>query len=93
MPDQKGKTSQKIGNISQAVSMVLHHVAPHKARMMARTSDEKTLLAERHNLIRGKMIAVQSTLNKIRKAAEIDDIEAVKRLLCEDLEFVETKDL
>jgi len=76
------------GTLEACLSKTMHHVAPHKIGLMAAagalTASE---MRYRFQLVTDDLGPVILKITKIRNAVENGDLEAVKNLLNEDVEF------
>ncbi len=76
------------GNIEAYLALTLHHVAPHKARLMSALGfldpDE---LAYRFKLVTDNLEPVVEKIKEIRAAAERGDCKAVLKALDAEVEF------
>ena len=77
------------GNLEACIRLAMHHVAPHKARLL--TLDgfiNRDELVDRFGLVHGNLEEIMKKIIEIREAAERNDCVAVLKALKDDeMEF------
>jgi hypothetical protein len=79
---------QEKGNVDRCVLLAMHHVAPHKARLMAGAGTLNLASVQgRFGMVHSKLELVQKRLAEIRAAADKGDCAAVLVALDGEFDF------